>query len=191
MVPDALSDINPNQPANAKQVFLNVTDPGNTNLSPSEKELLLWHQHLSHYNLPKVQLMCKKRQWVRVAAELADGLITDAILPCKHDATSRVTTKQIKCASCCMGKQTHRSHKTPHPTIPNEEMRLKATHTSPGNCISCDHYVSPLRGHLVTGYGINTSTDGYTGGAIYVNHTSGKIFHYPQVTLDSKSTIRA
>jgi transposase InsO family protein len=177
-------------PTGIQQAHLSVIDPGNTNLSPSQKELLLWHQRLSHTNLSKVRLMCKNRPWVRVAAELAEGLVTDAILPCKHDATSRCNTKNIKCASCCMGKQTLRSHTTPRPTVPNQEMLLKTDDTTPGACISCDHYVSPLRGRLVTGYGTTTSTDGYTGGAIYVDHASGKIFHYPQVSLDSESTIR-
>jgi hypothetical protein len=175
---------------NVQQVHLSVTDPGNTNLSPSQKELLSWHQRLSHTNLSKVRLMCKRKQWIRVATELANELSAPAILPCKHDATSRCNSKDIKCAACCMAKQTLRSHKTPRPTTPNEEMRLKANDTTPGACISCDHYVSPLRGRLVTGYGTKTSTEGYTGGAIYVDHASGKIFHYPQVSLDSESTVR-
>jgi hypothetical protein len=56
------------QNTNVQHVHLSVTDPGNMNLSPSQKELLSWHQRLSHSNLAKVRLMCKQKQWVRVAA---------------------------------------------------------------------------------------------------------------------------
>jgi transposase InsO family protein len=56
--------------------------------------------------------------------------------------------------------------------------------------VSCDHYVSPVRGHCQTGFGRTTSTHGFVGGALYVDHASGKIFHHPQTDLTASTTIR-
>ena len=36
-----------------------VVSDGNTNLSPAEKELLCWHQHLGHIAFKKVQHLMK------------------------------------------------------------------------------------------------------------------------------------
>ena len=41
-------------PITSLSTHLNVLDPSNRNLSPGEKELLLWHHRLSHTNLTKV-----------------------------------------------------------------------------------------------------------------------------------------
>jgi hypothetical protein len=35
--------------------YMNVLRTNNTNLRASQKELLLWHQRLSHYNLPAIR----------------------------------------------------------------------------------------------------------------------------------------
>ena len=176
----------------APSAHLSVIDVDNSNLTPSEKELLLWHQRLSHTNLAKVRLLCMKRQWVRLDAVSPDALTPDAILPTREDATSRVATQRIKCASCCMAKQHRRTTPATSRSISTQpEMALKTSHLSPGMCISVDHYVSPVRGRHLKGFGTTTCDQGYTGGSIFVDHASGMIFHYPQVDLSATTTIRA
>jgi transposase InsO family protein len=156
------------------------------------KRNLLWHQRLSHTNLPKVRLLCKKHQWVRVSPAAADSFNIDAILPTKFEGTSRIANKTVKCASCCLGKQSRRPvSTTKRPSSTDPEMKLKTNHLSPGDCISVDHYVSPVRGRRRSGFGRNSSTTGYVGGSLYVDHASGKLFHFPQTELTASATVRA
>jgi hypothetical protein len=68
-------------------------------------------------------------------------------------------------------------------------MKLKQRHLTPGQCISIDHYVSPVRGRRLSGFGASTVSNGYTGGSIYVDHASGRIFHFPQSSLSAEETI--
>jgi hypothetical protein len=175
----------------ARQAYLNVIDTENRNLTPGEKELMLWHQRLSHTNISKVRDLCSNRQWVRLSPEVTNAIPTDAILPTKQKSTSRADHRRVKCAGCCMAKQCRRSTTSvTRPTSSDEEMKLKKRHLAPGHCISVDHYVSPVRGRSVSGYGATTSTKGYTGGSLYVDHASGRIFHYPQSDLTADSTIQ-
>jgi transposase InsO family protein len=69
-------------------------------------------------------------------------------------------------------------------------MTLKRDHLTPGACISCDHFVSPTKARRVDGFGRNTHHSGYEGGAIYVDHASGKVFCHLQSSLDAADTIR-
>jgi hypothetical protein len=50
--------------------------------------------------------------------------------------------------------------------------------------------VSPTRGRLLSGFGKNTANNGFVGGALYVDHASGKIFHFPQQDFSASTTIR-
>jgi transposase InsO family protein len=67
---------------------------------------------------------------------------------------------------------------------------LCRNHLNPGQCISCDHFICSDRGRRIDTFGRNTGTKGYVGGALYVDHASGKIFHYPQTDLTAEQTIR-
>jgi hypothetical protein len=69
-------------------------------------------------------------------------------------------------------------------------MTLKRDHLTPGACISCDHFVSATKARRVDGFGRNTHHSGYEGGAIYVDHASGKVFCHLQSSLDAADTIR-
>jgi hypothetical protein len=56
--------------------------------------------------------------------------------------------------------------------------------------VSCDHFICSDSGRCLDTYGWNTKASGYVGGALYVNHASGKIFHHPQTDLSASQTIR-
>jgi len=43
----------------------NILGEENTNLSISQKELLLWHQCLSHASFGWVQTLMRKKQWLK------------------------------------------------------------------------------------------------------------------------------
>jgi transposase InsO family protein len=67
---------------------------------------------------------------------------------------------------------------------------LRRNHLNPGQCILCDHFICSDRGRQIDTFGRNTSTKCYVGGALYVDHASVKIFHYPQTDLTAEQTIR-
>jgi hypothetical protein len=67
---------------------------------------------------------------------------------------------------------------------------LRRNDLAPGQRISCDHFVCTDRGRRLDTFGRNTASTGYVGGALYVDHASGKIFHYPQTDLTAEQTIR-
>jgi predicted NAD/FAD-binding protein len=83
---------------------LSVLDDTNQNLQQSQKELILWHNCLSHINISKVRTLTRPKQWVAVSPALDDSLHVDAILPTKHSSTSKCDYKDLKCASCLMAK---------------------------------------------------------------------------------------
>jgi hypothetical protein len=173
-----------------ESALINTLDDGNGNLKASQKELLLWHHKLSHTNFAKVRLLTKNTQWVRVSTAADDALHVDAILPMAHSTPSSQETLDCKCAACVMAKARRRtpaqlSKTTSNPT----EMALKTDDLVPGQCISVDHYISPIRGRRVDGYGRAAHRDGYVGGAVFVEHASSKIFHQPQTDLSAASTI--
>jgi hypothetical protein len=69
-------------------------------------------------------------------------------------------------------------------------MVLKEDHLKPGDCISCDHYISPVPGRVISKSGHSSTSHGYVGGTLYVDHASGWIFHQAQRTIAASDTIR-
>jgi hypothetical protein len=59
----------------------------------------------------------------------------------------------------------------------------------PGDCISVDHFFSPVKGRLLHTYG--RETKGYTCGSVFVDHASGKIFYFPQFSTNAPETIKS
>jgi hypothetical protein len=61
----------------------------------------------------------------------------------------------------------------------------------PGDCISCDHYGSPVKGLVMGVSGHSLTRLGYEGGCIFVNNASGWMFHHPQHSMFAGDTIRS
>ncbi len=66
---------------------------------------------------------------------------------------------------------------------------MKQNHLAPGDCISADHYLSPISGRLYTSFG--RESHGYTCGTLFVDHASGKIFNFPQLSTTAAETVRS
>jgi hypothetical protein len=79
--------------------------------------------------------------------------------------------------------------KTPQSDIPPGSA-LRRNNVIPGQRISCDHFICSDCGRCLDTFGCTTSTRSYVGGALYVDHASGKIFHYPQTDISADTTIR-
>eukprot|EP00956_Cyclotella_meneghiniana_P033004 scaffold92723_cov40-Cyclotella_meneghiniana.AAC.1 len=184
----------PSSPSSYEFGF-NVMGENNVNLTASQKELLLWHQRLSHVDINQVQSLLQSRDRLKASDDNDNALHSGPILSAVNVGVTRCDVSKVKCAACLLAKAKRR---TPDSTRgyqskpPDNEMLLKRNHLRPGQCLSCDHYVSPVKGRRVDGYGKRTKFDGYVGGAIYVDHVSAnaKIFHHPQASLSAADTLR-
>lgn len=171
--------------------FLSVLRSDNTNLRASQKELLLWHQRLSHFNASTVRDLMLPRDCLDNDDASHPALHQHPIIPVVNPAAARVDTSHVKCGPCLMAKACRRSSasKTPHADrAPGSDLRRNDL--APGQQISCDHFVCTDRGRRLDTFGRNTASKGYVGGALYVDHASGKIFHYLQSDLTAEQTIR-
>jgi hypothetical protein len=170
----------------------NVLHQNNTNLSNSQKELLLWHQRLSHASVKWIQVLMRDRKWLPTGR-------TDNVDPALHSGPF-IRTRAGSRAHCCDGSTLHcaaclyakASTRTPSNLAPRPSTKnniLKRDHLKPGDCISADHYFSPINGRLPHTYG--RERNGYTCGSLFVDHASGKIFNFPQYSNTATETIRS
>jgi hypothetical protein len=119
----------------------------NTNLSASQKELLLWHQRLSHTNVSWIQTLMQDRKWLIESFDEISALHTGPFI---HSSTQAKTcnAKGLKCAACLCAKAHSRiqiKKKLDSQHIINEKM-LKKEHLLPGSCIFVNHYMSSVMG---------------------------------------------
>eukprot|EP00804_Cyclotella_cryptica_P024638 CCRYP_001657-RA/>CCRYP_001657-RA protein AED:0.40 eAED:-0.13 QI:0/0/0/0.5/0.66/0.5/4/0/842 len=169
----------------------NLLAAGNTNLSPAQKELLLWHYQPSHAGLSTIHnlLHTKCTPPVRSPSELVPLCHGDP-LPCKYKPSSLVTDCLL-CAACEIAKAKCRRPQlcSTDGSVSADPSSLKAGHTSLGDCFSCDHYISPTPGRMVSHSGHSSTRHGYVGGTISVDQASQWIFHSPQHSLNAANTL--
>jgi hypothetical protein len=138
--------------------LLNVSDMRsilsqvNTNLSSSQKELLLWHQCLLHALLSWIQILMQDRKWLKDKNNNEVSLHLGPFITAKSQAPI-CDTSTMKCAACLCAKAHIRSPGNLNPCCSNVSMSLKCGHVQPGNCISADHYIFLVPGHLPHTFG--------------------------------------
>ena len=167
-------------------------DAANQNLSLAQKEILLWHQRLSHANISAIHNLARQKSRTKKVSNEAElvALRDGPLLPCTHNVPNAVCDNLV-CAACAISKASRRkpSVRSPGGAILREKV-LKENDLRPGDRISCDHYISPIPGRAVADSGHSSTRHGFVGGTIYVDHASGYIFHRPQKTLTAADTIR-
>ena len=169
----------------------NILAAANQNLSLAQKELLLWHQRLSHAGLSAVQNLCRQRRSKNVESvgELID-LRDGPCLPCAFDVPSTCCAG-LKCAACLNAKANRRAASVrPLYTAPTQDMVLKTNHVHPGDCVSLDHYQSPVLGRRIHVSGHSSTRHGYSCGTIFADHASGLIWIHHQQSNAASDTIR-
>ena len=62
-------------------------------------------------------------------------------------------------------------------------------HLSPGDAVSIDQYVVSKKGRLYSSFGRDNPVNQFSGGTIYVDHTSRKVFVYHQVSDRAGETL--
>jgi hypothetical protein len=96
---------------------------------------------------------------------------------------------QLKCAACLCSKATIKTSDSTAPRPSQKRFILKTFNLNPGDCVSADHYFSPVQGHLPHTYGHEKHV--YKRGSVFVNHASGKIFNFPQFSTNTTKTLRS
>ena len=187
-----------------QQHALNVLNESNTNLTAAQKETLLWHQRLSHASISWIQLLMRDRRWLQ--SNIPEmSLKRGPFIPCKEPRGPFVDTNCLKCAACLTAKAQVRTPKSDKQHYNDQKLRkfthglekgtnfnfksLKSGHLQPGDCISADHYISAKEGRLPHTFG--RERQGYTCGTLFVDHASGKVFNFCQLTTASSDTIRS
>jgi hypothetical protein len=165
----------------------NILKDENTNLSISQKEMLLWHQRLSHASIGWVQLLMREKQWLK-GEEGDSSLHSGPFIVAKHKAPTCDVTR-MKCAACLCTKATIKTPENMNPRASQKKYILKTDNLKPGNCICADHYFSPVSGRLPHTYG--REKHGYTCGSLFVDHASGKIFNFPQFSNNTTETLKS
>jgi hypothetical protein len=165
-----------------------ILHQNNANLSASQKELLLWHQRLSHASVNWVQILMCKQKWLPGSADNKNALHSGPFIPMKSCAQV-CNTSTLKCAACLLAKASTKLPVNLAPRASPKNHILKQDHLQPGNCISADHYFSPILGRLPHTFG--KERNGYTCGSLFVDHSSGKIFNFPQYSNTASETIRS
>jgi transposase InsO family protein len=166
-------------------------DEGNQNLSLAQKELLLWHQRLSHAGLHTIHNLCRQRRKPKVTSVEGLALLRDKPLPCTYKMPADACDNML-CGTCAAAKA-HR--KTPGVSPPNSTTQFDSIDPTPGlkpgDCVSCDHYCSPVKGRVMSDSGYSSTRYGYEGGCIFVDHASSYMFHRGQKSLAASDTIRS
>jgi hypothetical protein len=122
-----------------------ITSASNQNLTAAKKELLVWHHKLSHASLSTVHSLCRHKRMSK------DVTVSDFVpyrdgpfLPCSHKIPDNVCANLL-CAACCIAKAKRRAPAVQTITAASKEMSLKVDDLQPGDCISCNHYISPSK----------------------------------------------
>jgi hypothetical protein len=158
----------------------------NINLSSSQKELLQWHQRLSHALISWVQSLMHNKSFLPCDNDCTAALHIGPFIKTKSRAPT-CDTMSLKCAACLCAKAAVQS---PENTMAPKSIKnklLKKDHLQPGNCISADHYISQIHGRVPTGFGKEQNS--YSCGCLFVDHASGKIFNFAQYSTTANETI--
>lgn len=171
---------------NNSRELSNVLGEDNSNLSASQKEVLLWHQRLSHASIRWVQMLMRKRDWLKSVG--GESLHNGPFITTRSSAPT-CDISPLKCGACLCAKATVKrpQHMPPHPSM--ERGFLKAGDVHLGSCISADHYFSPVQGRLLHTFG--RERHGHTCGSLFVDHASGKIFNFPQFSTNATETLKS
>jgi hypothetical protein len=108
-------------------------------------------------------------------------------------ATTHAGTRSCKpplCAACCLAKASTQGSDT-YKTIPNPNKihSLVRDDLKPGDRVSLDQYVSSVPGRLAHAYGKETKRDKLTGGTVFIDHATGHVFIYNQVSARAGETL--
>ena len=150
-----------------------VTNEANQNLTPSQKELLLWHFRLGHIGFQHVQ-------W----------LICTGCLKVHGNSKEVANCERPICAACEFGKGRLRPNKVN--TIeknPMKDQDLKKDHLLPGQMVSADHYISRSPRRFYHTKGNSDQYDMFSVGCVFIYHASCYVSINHQLAINATETV--
>ena len=142
----------------------------NQNLTRPQKDLLHWHWRLGHASQRRVQSLMRKHPVT----------CKQVIVPRERKAAS---CDHPMCTACHLTKATRNQAHLP-PRQPAPIMAIRQSDLRPGDCVSVDQYVCPIRGRLPHTRGKKKDLKRFSGGLIQVNN---QVSLYGGETLCSKN----
>jgi hypothetical protein len=126
------------------EIKKSLLNDSNTNLSLSQKEVLLWHQRLSHASISWVQSLMRHRTFLPCSTNYDDkhALHQGPFIRTNSRAPT-CNVAGLKCAACLCAKASVQSPSKLPPRQSAKHKKLKINNLQPGSCISADHYFSP------------------------------------------------
>ena len=147
----------------------------NWNLDPAQQELQLWHYCLGHIGMGTVQrLFVKPHSSTSLVPENCLLIITPQNSKSSHCATPL-------CAACQFGNQKKTTPPLNATTKNTVDGGVREEMLPPGRRVLVDLYVSHNKGQLTTSFRKEAPDAQYSGGAIFVDHTSYFIFNQHQL----------
>ena len=164
-----------------------MVDDENKNLSRAQKELLVWHWKFGHVDMHRLQSMMHPNKPID-SLRAREVLTPPVIVPTANPKTHRCPVP--KCHACILGKMSKQPTGTCL-TKPREDRlgALSRGHLQPGDAVSVDQYIVSEKGRLYTSFGREHNNERFSGGTIYVDHASGKIFAHHQVSTNAGETL--
>ena len=167
------------------QAFL--LDKSNSNLSSAQKELLLIHWKSGHTDMRRLQTMMHPTK----ALDSSDSrlhLSPPVVFPTKFAKTH--LCEPPKCLACILAKMEKVSSGVTKVTAREEKfMALSKDKLAPGDEVSVDQYVVSEKGRLLRSFGREPPSSKLSGGTIYVDHATGRVFIFHQVSLRAGETL--
>ena len=167
----------------SEAINIAVDAESNSNLTRSQLELLYLHYCAGHMSMNHLQRM--------IHPELPlDNRDTDHELKMPKIWKSKNKSTQScdvpKCAACLLGKMEQLPINNNVKTSTNPGS-LRANDLQPGDMVSCDQYVVSTPGRTLKHS--SNKKEKYSGGTIYVDHASQRIFNYNQISLRAGETL--
>ena len=164
-----------------------LADIENPNLSPAQKELLVWHWKLGHVNMPRLQTLMHP-------AKPLDSLESRLHLcPPVVVQTTRAKTHRCevpKCQACIYAKMGKRpTGATRIEPRDDKVMALSRDKMQPGDAVSMDQFICSNKGRSIRSAGRERESLMFSGGTIFSDHFSNKIWLYPQISLRAGETL--
>ena len=158
-----------------------VADESNQNLTPSQKELQLWHWRLCHAGDDWVQSLMRPRKF-----EIGVPPLPPVIKP-RNEAASRCA--HPLCCACLLGKQKRKGTASTTTSLNPDRREIKDGDLKPGDRVSVDQFHCAVPGRRHDTFGKESSRQQYNGGTIFVDHASGFIFLHTQISLRTGETL--
>ena len=169
----------------SREEFAALVDESNSNLSRSQKELLVWHWRLGHVDMNRIKTLMHPSKPLD-SLESRGNLNPPVVIETKNTKTHLCEVP--KCQACIFAKMTKTKTGAKH--IKGDKfMALSRNTLLPGDAVSVDQYIVSQKGRLLTSFGREGPNSSYSGGTIYVDHASGKVHLQHQVSLRAGETL--